>query len=161
MPIGIALPGARAIPNRGATEQQCQAMGGARAWTAVPSHGGRFVGPILPGNSCSARSGSSHADHSTSSKAAKWMLAQIAQGSASPEWFDGLAGASGTLAAPAGSEDVRAAAVAFSKVATCRCPNDNAKWMTSAKSASPPPIRRLDRNQPIQAHPWLSPHQQA
>src|SRR5262249_34764221 len=79
------------------------------------------------------------------------MLAQIAQGSASPGWVAGLPGASGTLAA--GSVDVSAAAVAFAKLATCRCPNDNAKWMTSAISASPPPMRRFERNQPIQAQP--------
>src|SRR5262245_6397222 len=79
------------------------------------------------------------------------MLAQIAQGSASPGWLDGSAGASGTLNVQAGSEDVSAAAVAFSNVAKCRCPNDSAKWMTSATSASPLPIRLFERNQPIQA----------
>src|SRR5262249_16583492 len=77
------------------------------------------------------------------------MLAQIAQASASPGWLDGLAGASGTLAA--GSEYASAAAVTFSNAATFRCPNGNAKGRTSATSGSPLPMRRFDRNQPIQA----------
>src|SRR5215831_11532166 len=77
------------------------------------------------------------------------MLAQIAHESERPGWVNGLAGASGMLTAR--SAEARAVAAPFSDVAIWRCPNDNTKWMTSAISASPPPMRRFERNQPIQA----------